>query len=151
MRSDESLVPKGDKKAMQRVMPFLQFVAAEVRTQQERRITHRTRAHRGAGAGQVKLRGEEAMALEMPFDEVAGLSEGNGLERPSRIPGIRIHHQVTALEPMLLNLQLIASWEARGERFESGCRSTRSTFSANPISLTRRCGMPWRALLPTRA
>ena len=38
VRSDESLVPKGDKKAMQRVMPFLQFVAAEVRTQQARRI-----------------------------------------------------------------------------------------------------------------
>ena len=78
MRSDESLVPKGDKKAMQRVMPFLQFVAAEVRTQQARRITHRTRAHRGAGAGQVKLRGEEAMALEMPFDEVAVLTENLG-------------------------------------------------------------------------
>lgn len=31
VRSDESLIPKGDKKAMQRVMPFLQFVAAEVR------------------------------------------------------------------------------------------------------------------------
>jgi hypothetical protein len=27
---DESLVPKGDKKAMQRVMPFLQWVAQEV-------------------------------------------------------------------------------------------------------------------------
>jgi len=30
VRADESLVPKGDKKAMQKVMPFLQFVAAEV-------------------------------------------------------------------------------------------------------------------------
>jgi hypothetical protein len=31
VRADESLVPKGDKKAMQRVMPFLQWVVNEVR------------------------------------------------------------------------------------------------------------------------
>jgi len=31
VRGDETLIPKGDKKAMQRVMPFLQWVAAEVR------------------------------------------------------------------------------------------------------------------------
>jgi hypothetical protein len=31
VRADETLIPKGDKKAMQRVMPFLQFIAAEVR------------------------------------------------------------------------------------------------------------------------
>lgn len=49
---DESLVPKGDKKAMQRVMPFLQWVAQE-----------------------VKARGVEAMDLHMPFDEAAVLNE----------------------------------------------------------------------------
>ena len=27
VRADETLIPKGDKKAMQRVMPFLQFIA----------------------------------------------------------------------------------------------------------------------------
>ena len=35
VRADESLVPKGDKKAMQRVMPFLQWVVNEVRHHQE--------------------------------------------------------------------------------------------------------------------
>lgn len=97
VRSDESLIPKGDKKAMQRVMPFLQFVAAEVRARPPRSgmrlmILHITCASTsgmryegprqyidlcasGAWLYQVKERGEDAMALSMAFDEVAVLTE----------------------------------------------------------------------------
>merc|ERR1740138_1778683 len=52
VRTDESLVPKGDKKAMQRVMPFLQWVVNE-----------------------VKLQGPDAMQLTMSFDEVGVLTD----------------------------------------------------------------------------
>lgn len=93
VRGDESLIPKGDKKAMQRVMPFLQFVANEVCARlvwntlrfcisHERallicaiQVNSLNYAHPVCGCIQVKDRGEDAMALSMAFDEVAVLTE----------------------------------------------------------------------------
>ena len=51
-RANEDIVPKGDKKAMQKVMPFLQMVAAE-----------------------VQERGKAAMSLTTPFNEVDVLTQ----------------------------------------------------------------------------